>query len=463
MTVQDNAILEVLSRSSKPLSVEEFIEFLSSPPARRTLQRRLQGMVRDGRIVRKGRGRNTAYALADNTGDRISAFVSEDDSQYERFIPLSEESFEILSYVRQPLSARKPVAFSRDLIDDYVPGETWYLNKIIRTNLRKIGETYFGTHPAGTFGREILDRLLIDLSWASSRLEGNTYTRLDTKRLIELGQIAEGRDAIESQMILNHKRAIELLLDDADQIGFDRYTFLNLHGALSENLMPDPSASGRLRNRDVEISQSVYQPSNVPQLVEDVFDKVLNTVNLIDDAFEQSFFVLVHIPYLQPFEDVNKRVARLGANISLIKKNLCPLTFLDVPEKAFVDAILGVYEMNRFELLRDLFVWAYERSTLQYQKVKGSLTQPDPIRLKYRVQIHELIGKVVRELEIPSRPVVRSYAGKKIQDEERELFVDMVMDDLRRLHEGVIARYRIRPSEYNAWKKAIREHPYSVT
>lgn len=84
----------------------------------------------------------------------------------------------------------------------------------------------------------------------------------------------------------------------------------------------------------------------------------------------QAFFLMVHLPYLQPFEDVNKRTSRLAANIPLIHHNLCPLSFIDVPQSAYVDAMIGVYELNRIELLRDVFVWAYERSCQQYVAVQ---------------------------------------------------------------------------------------------
>jgi Fic family protein len=192
-------------------------------------------------------------------------------------------------------------------------------------------------------------------------LEGNTYSRLDTQNLIEFGRYAEGKDAQDAQMILNHKAAIELLVDDTDVIGFDSHTFLSLHGLLSENLMPDPDASGRLRSRPVDIGGTVFIPLGAPQVIEDCFHAILDKASEISDPFEQAFFVMVHLPYLQPFEDVNKRVSRLVANISLLKHNLCPLTFIDVPDRAYIDATLGVYELNRVELLRDLFVWAYER------------------------------------------------------------------------------------------------------
>ena len=109
---------------------------------------------------------------------------------------------------------------------------------------------------------------------------------------------------------------------------------------------------------------------------------------------------MVHLPYLQPFADVNKRTSRLAANIPLIKANLCPLTFLDVPEAAYSKATLGVYEMNRVELLRDLYIWAYERSTKEYLAVKQELVKPDQQRLLYRERVRNLVKEVILSPEL---------------------------------------------------------------
>ena len=188
---------------------------------------------------------------------------------------------------------------------------------------------------------------MIDLSWNSSRLEGNTYSLLDTQRLIEAGEMAEGKQRLEAQMILNHKEAIELLADGTAAVGFNRYTVLNLHAMLADNLMADPRAPGRLRHIGVGIGASVFHPLEVPQLIEECFDQVLATASMIGDPFEQAFFAMVQIPYLQPFENVNKRVSRLCANIPLIKSNLSPLTFADLPRDLYTEAMLGVYELNR--------------------------------------------------------------------------------------------------------------------
>jgi hypothetical protein len=119
--------------------------------------------------------------------------------------------------------------------------------------------------------------------------------------------------------------------------------------------------------------------------------------------------------------------------------------------------MLGVYELERVELLRDLYIWAYERSTQQYIKVKKSRQEPDPTRLTYREQICEIVGAVVRRLQVDARDDVTAYAAQHVEEKDRERFVALVLDDLRRLHEGVIARYRLKPSEFAAWRAAIRK------
>jgi Fic family protein len=111
-------------------------------------------------------------------------------------------------------------------------------------------------------------------------------------------------------MILNHKEALEFLIDSAGEIGFNRYTLLNLHALLSDNLLADPTASGRLRSISVGIGHTVFLPFEGPQRIEECFQQVLDTAANIADPFGQAFFAMVHLPYLQPFEDVNKRVCR---------------------------------------------------------------------------------------------------------------------------------------------------------
>ena len=456
LTNQQEEILSLLARNPG-LTSEGIRNGMKNPPTLRTVQRRLVELIDERHIAAVGKGKSTAYKLLapiDIYAVSPSIANSSTEESYFAYIPLSEGGREVFSCVRRPTAGRTPVGYEREFLDAYIPNESWYLSNTVRSHLRRIGITSDMERPAGTYGRAILNRLLIDLSWASSRLEGNTYSRLDTQNLIESGRYAEGKDAQEAQMILNHKAAIELLVDDADVIDFDTHTFLSLHGLLSENLMPNPDASGRLRTRPVDIGGSVLVPLGAPQIINECFHEILDKAAEIADPFEQAFFVLVHLPYLQPFEDVNKRVSRLGANIPLLKHNLCPLTFIDVPDRAYIDANLGIYELNRVDLLSDLFVWAYERSTREYVVVSKSLAEPEPHRLQYRLQLHEIVADIVRNLRLDVHQAIKQYADEQLVKEDRQAFAEIVQEEIKRLHKGIIARYRIRPSEFEEWLKA---------
>ncbi|MDE1165058.1 MAG: Fic family protein [Pseudomonas sp.] len=222
--------------------------------------------------------------------------------------------------------------------------------------------------------------------------------------------------------------------------------------ALSENLLPNPADEGRLRQHAVEIGLSVYRPLAAPAQIEEALDQVLAKASAIVDPFEQSFFVMVHLPYLQPFADINKRTSRLAANLPLFRANLCPLTFLDVPEQAYSRAILGVYELTRVELLRDLYVWAYERSTQEYLAIRQELAEPDPMRLAWRSLIKTTIHDVVCQPDADPLTVIEQLVEAAVPASERANVQALIVEELRRLHEGVLARYGLRLSQFNIWK-----------
>ncbi len=235
---------------------------------------------------------------------------------------------------------------------------------------------------------------------------------------------------------------------------FNRYTILNLHALLANNLLADPAAPGRLRYIAVGIERFAFHPLEVPQLIEEAFNQILATAAAIEDPFEQAFFMMVQLPYLQPFDDVNKRVSRLAANIPLIKGNLAPLSFTDVPRQTYTEAILGVYELNRIDLLKDVFIWAYERSAARYAAVRQSLGEPDPFRLRHREQLREIISSLVRS-RIERRDAaarIAQWTEKSIESEDRQRFIEIAEAELIGLHEGNFARYRIKPSEFAAWR-----------
>ncbi len=428
------------------------------PP--RTLQRRLAQLVEQKRLIAEGRAKGRRYRVPVTiTGTaKLVAPSATLEARGEAYVPLSPEAQAIKQAIRAPIHERQPIGYQRAFLDDYRPNETHYLSAQTRQRLLNVGRPPDGERPAGTYARTIYSRLLIDLSWNSSRLEGNTYSLLETERLLELGEAAEGKDVLEAQMILNHKAAIELLVDQADEIGFNRYTIQNLHALLADNLLADPQAGGRLRRIPVGIDGTVYHPLEVPQLIEECFETILDTAAAITDPFEQAFFALVHLAYLQGFEDVNKRVSRLAANIPLIRGNLCPLSFVDVPERAYIDGVLAIYELNRIELLRDVFVWAYERSSARYSAVRQPLGEPDPFRLRHRALVAELVAAVVRGGmdKKAATSLARKRAAEQVPPADQARFVEVVETEIMSLHEGNIARYRLRPAEYQAWRQGWR-------
>lgn len=455
-----SAVQAALQAMPEGARIEMLIDRLGVPVSRRTLQRHLAAWSSAGAIraegTRKGRryfvgSALTATAITPGTGAlNVPSAATVADA-----VPFSPEGAMVRDSVRLPIAARLPVGYEREFLDRYEPNSSSYLSSTLAGHLHELGRTPNGARPAGTYARDILGRLLIDLSWASSRLEGNTYSLLDTEQLIGLGRVPSGKDAKETQMILNHKAAIELLVDPAADVGVNRFTLLNLHAILADNLLEEPSQAGRLREIPVGIAGSVYTPTAFPQLIEEQFDQLLRKGSAIRDPFEQSFFLMVHVPYLQPFADVNKRTSRLAANISLIRDNYVPLSFVDVPERAYIDGLIGIYEHNRVELLRDVFVWAYERSCLRYKTVRDSLPEPDPFRLAHRQELIDVVGHIVREQLRPTARQVTTLAARSMKGDELKRFTRMALQDLESLHEGNIARFRLRPSEFRRWRTSV--------
>jgi fido (protein-threonine AMPylation protein) len=458
---QLDAVVGILRRHPEGAAVDAIHQALKPLPPRRSLQRWIALLVEQGRIKPFGAGRGRHYRVAEAmppiAREATPMFVAEPQAEFDP-IRLSRAAQQTKKLATRPLTQRKPVGYDFAFLDGYRPNVSAYLSPALRKKLAALGRTTGEALPAGTHLRKVMDRLLIDLSWNSSRLEGNTYSLLETQRLLEAGEAAEGKAAHETQMILNHKAAIELLAEHADEIGFNRYTLCNLHALLSENLLPEAAAGGRLRAHAVGIGGSVFHPLENPHLIEEYFDQILATAAAIKDPFEQAFFAMVQLPYLQPFEDVNKRVSRLAANIPLVQRNLGPLSFVDVPQSDYTQAILGVYELKRVDYLRDVFEWAYERSCARYAAVRQVLGEPDAFRLRHRERLKEVVAAVVRgEMNKKTAAAyVRREAGKLPDANERNHFAEMAETELTSLHEGNFARYRLRPAEFAVWQKTWR-------
>lgn len=470
--VEEPSVLAYVQRTGAPgISVAQLVAQFPQLP-RRTAQRWLARWVGQGLIQTQGEGRGRRYfARGAKPSAVVYAPIAEQSWRVAEPAPLgaktlstlqlAPDALEVRAYVQQPLAQRTPVGYQRELLDGYQPNTTFYLPATVRRQLHAMGRTPAEHAPAGTYSRAVLNRLLIDLSWASSHMEGNTYSRLDTLHLIEEGTAAQGKGRVETQMILNHKAAIELLVDSVSSLApadplWSRYLLMNVHAALAENLLPNPSDEGRVRQHAVDIGQSVYRPISTPQLLEELLDEVIAKANAIADPFEQAFFMMVHVPYLQPFADINKRTSRLAANAPLFRANLCPLTFVDVPADSYAQAMLGIYEMGRVELLRDLFIWAYERSTQEYTVIRQTLAEPDPLRLTHRTLIKDAVRAVVLQPDADAQTVLDGALPADLALADGQALRALILDELRRLHEGVLARYGLRPSQLKAWQSAQR-------
>ncbi len=428
---------------------------------RKTIRRSLLSMEEQNQIVPKGAGRSRVYVKAAQVSQTAPVeTVALNQTQLEGVSPfkdiaLSAESEALLRHVSRSLTARTPIGYNQVFLQSYKPNETFYLSKAQRESLHSTGLVEVQTRPAGTYARNIMNRLLIDLSWNSSRLEGNTYSLLETKRLIELGESAAGKDASEAQMILNHKAAIEYVVEFAESEDISSHDVCSIHALLSENLLGDPSASGRVRTIAVSIGGTTYLPLENPNILKECFDLFIEKLNQIENQFEQSLFSLIQLSYMQAFEDVNKRTARLVANIPLIKKNLKPLSFTDVNQEAYIKALLGVCEKNDISLLRDLYVWAYTRSSQRYSAIQQAMGEPNLLKLKYRTVIQDIVRSIILE-KIEGAQVVHKIqilidAKNPPQADRTELF-KAIETEIMSLHDGNIARFKIRPSEYQAWK-----------
>ena len=387
-----------------------------------TVWRRLKALVEDHKLQVSGRGPNTRYSLAG------AALVR--------------------AHLATPYNQRKLALYNKAFLDAYVPNKSSYLSASERGELNRIGKPSLPQMPAGTYARRILEKLLVDLSWASSRMEGNTYSLLDTERLIRFGEEAAGKDRKEAIMILNHKEAIQHLVQNLPAIGITRRDLLDIHALLSDGLLVNPAMAGRPRETGVEITHSSYRPLDDKFEIEEEFRILIEKAATIADPVEQSFFLLVHIPYLQAFDDVNKRTSRIAANVPLLKAELAPMSFVAMNDRDYIDGLLGVYELNNIALFKEAYIAAYRASAENYRVVRAEVENPDKAALAYRGFVKEAVRRAVLEWKAfdPAR-VIEMARAAGIPEDDIPGAVAYARREFGGLHEGNCIRYRLRPED----------------
>jgi Fic family protein len=452
------AILEALRRAVHPLSRGEISDLLLTPPSPKTIQRRIQDLCKDGVIESNGNRSAQKYSLISSilSGPESSDAIVKEGTHKEAVqgSVFSNESLEKLKHLDTPSFARKKTSYNSDLVKSYIPNETQYISNKMRDSMIKVGVRFDKELAAGTYAKEIVQRLLIDLSYNSSRLEGNTYSLLDTKKLLEEGVTADGILNEEAIMILNHKEAILFLVENALEIEVTPFVIRNLHQLLSQDLIGNPNACGKVRQIEVRISRTAYTPLNNPQQLEEYLILILRKARQIIEPFEQSFFLLMHLSYLQAFEDVNKRTARLTCNIPFIKMNLCPLSFVDVAKEDYINSLLYFYEMGDTQPAADVFYLAYLCSCEKYTVVKESLGKIDAYRVKFRRERKDALGEIIRGMVTGNKvePSLEAYCNNN-EIEERDKFISIAMAELNNIHSGAIIGLGVTESMFNAWLK----------
>ncbi len=420
-----------------PISDQDILDYLAAHPGARrqeirrhaapevsdaTVWRTLRRLVDEGKLEVSGKSRATGYTLA-------GAAV-------------------IRAHLQTTYNRRRPASYRRDFLDRYIPDTTFYLGATDRQRLLDAGRPVVPPLPAGTYARRILERLLVDLSWASSRMEGNTYDILETERLIRFGREAAGKDRKEAVMILNHKEAIQYVVDNLNTVTISRPDLRNIHALLADGLLSDPGMTGQLRRMPVGITHSSYRPLGDRFEIEEEFGILVEKATAVSDPFEQSFFLLVHIPYLQAFDDINKRTSRIASNVPLLKADLAPMSFVTMDDRDYIDGLLGVYELNNISLLREAYIDAYITSAENYRTLRAEVETPEKAALAYREFVREAVRSSVLDWKAfqPER-IMAMAARAGIPEDDREQVVTYVGRQFRGLHDGNVIRYRLQPED----------------
>jgi Fic family protein len=429
----------------------------------RTLRNWLGSLVEEGVIESRGERKGRRYRLLDRP---VAAALTAGSIAVEGQFPavtvrqiFTPESQALIKRMEAPLYTRPPVTYREEWLRTYVPNERAYLTAKQRADLAALGKRDPIYGRAGTYIKKIYDRLLIDFSFNSARLEGNTYTLADTERLVLQGTAAPGKPDAERIMILNHKEAIAYLTRHVDTVRPDEITIRTLHYLLADSLVA-AGAAGQLRDESIRVSGTTYAPLDGRDRLTRLLLLVLEKAQAITDPFEQSFFLLVHISYLQAFVDVNKRTARLASIIPLIRGDYVPQSFVDTDQDAYLKATIALYELNEVGPLADVYTWSYLR-TCQRFETTAQVVGFDEIAALYRSSRRALVTDLVRAKASQDRVAewIAAHIPGNVEPQHREKFISDVVAELENLDASRIGGLGITREELEAWQVLPRTDP----
>ena len=425
MADKDTAARALADQSSNWLSIAQVKSVVGAVPER-TLRRWLAELVAAGLAERSGERKGTRYrSLTPAAAGEIPL-----RSPVALATIFTPQSAALMTRVDAPLYTRAPVTYSESWIESYIPNKTSYLSTDQRAELHALGKRAPIFGKAGTYIQTIYDRLLIDLSYNSARLEGNTYTLADTEQLVIQGVAAPGKPNAERIMILNHREAIRYLVHNVATPNVSEETIRTLHYLLADSLV-GPGLAGQVRDDSIAVSGTTYAPLEGRERLAILLSRLIDQAQQIDDPFEQSFFLLGHISYLQAFVDVNKRTARLASIIPLIKSDFVPQSFVDVDKNDYLKATIVLYELNEVAPLVDLYCWAYRRSCLQFDNFV-QVVGFDEIAATYRSHRRSLVADMVRAhiAMAQAPPYINEHMPAQVEPSHQDKFRKDVMAEL---------------------------------
>ncbi|PIR13253.1 cell filamentation protein Fic [Candidatus Falkowbacteria bacterium CG11_big_fil_rev_8_21_14_0_20_39_10] len=341
LTVRQENILKYIQKNKKAGN-RGISEYLGNKVSRFTILRDIKSLLNNGLIIKSGKGRGVYY------GEAI------ENKLLEYYNP--DEYFNVPPDRRK---ARESFNFEvfENLNNTFSRAETDKLNKM---NLEY--QQRLKTLPP-TIVKKEFERLIIELSWKSSAIEGNTYTLIDTEMLIKENKKAKGKKTEEAIMILNHKKALDFIRDK--KVNFQKLTLAKIENVHSL-ITADFQVSKGVRKRLVRITGTKYKPLDNEFQIREALEKLIKTVNKIKSPLVKAVVLILLISYIQPFEDGNKRTARVLGNAVLLAYNFCPLSYRSIDEAEYKKAMLLFYEQNSARYFKELFMEQFKFAINNY-------------------------------------------------------------------------------------------------
>ena len=340
----ENEILNYLKEFQNNSS-REIYEGLNKIAAYATVKRTIQELLDKNLIITIGRGRATKYQLS--KGLDILYPINLDtyfEKEIDERIINDTYNFNLIKEILNEISI-----FSNE--------EKIKLTNLqiqFTTNISKISQTEYNKE---------FERLAIDLSWKSSQIEGNTYSLLETERLLKEKETAAGKTKDEAVMLLNHKSALDFIIENSDYINPLLVSRIeDIHSLLIDGLGIDRN----IRNRRVGISGTNYKPLDNEFQIKEALQDLCLLINSKENIFEKCFLALLLLSYIQPFSDGNKRTARIISNAILINNKYCPISFRTVDSIDYKKAMLIFYEQNNISVFKKIFIEQFEFAVKTY-------------------------------------------------------------------------------------------------